>query len=134
MSGWRDLLTPQARARAQAILDEWEANPLQGPQPEPVSPDDCTSPSHDRKFGPCTDVGQCRCGMPVAALRPNGETYGFHADDCASPERHYGPCSPGGDGHPVGKIRGYWPGMDDEIAAARARHGIYTNTEEAWDL
>lgn len=86
----------------------------------------CNSPDHDREFGPCTDLGQCRCGMPVAALRPDGETYGFHADDCASPERHYGPCEPGGTGHPVGVVRGYWPGMEADIERQRARH----NTED----
>lgn len=134
MSNWRDLITPEAKARAQAILDDWRENPVQGPDPEPVSPDDCTSPAHGREFGPCTDVGQCRCGMPVAALRPRGETYGFHADDCASEERHYGSCEPGGTGHPVGLVRGYWPGMDDDIAAARARHGTYAHEEEDWDL
>lgn len=103
--------------------------------PWPSEPEDCARLGHGRRHGPCTDVGQCGgCGSPVPAMRPAGETYGFHADDCASEERHYGPCEPGGDGHPVGQVRGYWPGMEDDIEQARARHGTFTPAEEAWDL
>lgn len=87
-----------------------------------VPMDECPK-DHSRRHGPCTDTGQCSgCGFPVPSMRPDGETYGLHADDCASPERHWGPCEPGGTGHAPGKVRGYWPGMDEEVARARALH------------
>lgn len=101
----------------------------------PENRDTCTNPAHGLKHGPCTDLRQCvGCGCPIPSMRPPGETYGFHEDDCASPERHYGPCEPGGDGHPVGHVRGYWPGFERDVQAARQRHGTYQPREEMWDL
>jgi hypothetical protein len=60
--------------------------------------------------GPNEDLGQChKCWMPVGVLRPDGESFGWHRDDCSLPMRHRGYCQPGGAGHvrPEGwKIRG----------------------------
>lgn len=62
---------------------------------------------HPEVAGPCMDVGVCPdCWMPIGVMRPQGETFGFHAEDCSLPERHYGYCVGGGTGHPVGKVRG----------------------------
>jgi len=56
-------------------------------------------------------------------MRPAGETIGLHSDDCSLPERHGGYCTGGGTGHPPAEhIRGFWPGMDDDIRAAQERH------------
>lgn len=72
-------------------------------------------------MGPCVDLAQCpECGTICGALRPPGETFGFHARDCSLPERHYGECVGGGTGHQPGHIRGYWPGFDADVAAERA--------------
>ena len=80
-----------------------------------VSPEACTR-EHPNLVGPCVDVGQCpECWMPCGSMRPPGETFGFHARDCSLPERHYGECVGGGTGHKPGHIRGYWPGMDEDI-------------------
>lgn len=81
--------------------------------------------THPLPEGPNEDVGQCgTCHGPVGVPRPEGETMGLHADDCSLPIRHPGECEPGGDGHPVAPVvRGFWPGMDADVAAARERHG-----------
>jgi hypothetical protein len=79
--------------------------------PDPVDPADCTK-EHPEPAGPNMDLGQCMtCWMPVGVMRPEGETYGWHSDDCSLPLRHAGYCKPGGRGHvvPAGeKIRGHF--------------------------
>ncbi len=63
------------------------------------------------------------CGAVIGVMRPDNEQYGLHLDDCSLPLRHPGYCKPGGTGHaPVEIVRGFWPGMDDDIAEARKRH------------
>lgn len=75
---------------------------------------------HRGPEGPCEDLGQCsKCGSITFSLRPEGETIGFHAEDCSLPIRHERDCVGGGIGHPPGIIRGYWPGMDGDIENAR---------------
>lgn len=78
----------------------------------PIDPLSCTE-EHPEIAGPNMDMGQCgQCWMPVGVMRPEGETFGWHSDDCSLPLRHPGYCKPGGEGHrvPVGeKIRGYFP-------------------------
>lgn len=120
---WRDLITPEIEERAEAVRKALRDAP-QGPVPQHVEdPDECTSLHHQNQHGPCTDTGQCPlCHFPVPRLRPKGETYGLHAEDCALPERHYGPCEHGGAGHAPGVVRGYWPGMNEDIARAREHH------------
>lgn len=72
----------------------------------PLVPMECPA-VHPKVEGPCVDIAQCQqCGTPMGVLRPPGETWGRHIDDCCLPERHYGYCLPGGKGHPVGKVRG----------------------------
>lgn len=75
--------------------------------------------------GPNEDIAQCPvCWSPTFAMRPENEQFGLHADDCSLPRRHEGYCVGGGKGHPVPEIvRGYWRGMDEDIAAARAKFG-----------
>ena len=77
----------------------------------PVNPLDCTE-DHPPIAGPNMDMGQCgQCWMPVGVMRPEGETFGWHVDDCALPLRHPGLCAHGGEGHaiPEGvRIRGYF--------------------------
>jgi hypothetical protein len=70
------------------------------------------------------DIGACpKCWAPIGVMRPENEQYGLHADDCSLPRRHPGRCVGGGTGHaPVEHVRGYWPGMDADVAAARAKH------------
>lgn len=62
--------------------------------------------------GPNEDVSVCpTCWSPTYELRPDGETYGDHLQDCSLPRRHQSYCQPGGAGHPrAATIRGYWPG------------------------
>jgi hypothetical protein len=81
----------------------------------------CPQGSHGTPaLGPNEDTGVCvTCGFPVPVMRPVGETYGLHLDDCSLPERHRGRCVGGGEGHPpAALVRGYWPGMEDDIQAA----------------
>jgi len=87
-------------------------------------PSKCPDGPHKPPAGPNEDTTQCvRCLMPAGALRPENEQYGLHLDDCSLPRRHRGNCVGGGEGHaPTEIVRGYWPGMDEDIAAARARH------------
>lgn len=64
------------------------------------------------------------CYAPVAVMRPVGETYGLHDDDCSLPERHFGECVGGGAGHPVAVlVRGWWMGFEQDVLAARRRKG-----------
>jgi hypothetical protein len=66
---------------------------------------------HRGPEGPNEDLSQCFwCGSVSYAMRPWGETMGWHADDCSLPIWHEGHCAPGGNGHPAAPtIRGYWP-------------------------
>jgi len=86
----------------------------------PRDPGDCPRAPHRGPEGPCEDVAQCGlCGLPSFDLRPEGETYGFHARDCSLPLRHEGACVGGGTGHPPVTVRGWWPGMDDDLRVER---------------
>lgn len=80
---------------------------------------------HREPQGPNEDIAQCpECRMPTYSLRPANEQIGLHADDCSLPRRHEGYCVGGGEGHaPTEVVRGYWPNMDADVAAARARFG-----------
>lgn len=50
--------------------------------------------------GPNEDMGVCPlCFSPSFAMRPVGESFGWHAEDCASELLHEGYCTPGGSGH-----------------------------------
>lgn len=73
----------------------------------------CPRGPHRGPGGPNEDLAQCRtCRSPTYALRPEGETYGYHSPDCSLPARHESYCQPGGDGHADAPlIRGYW-GID----------------------
>lgn len=73
----------------------------------PYSGQECPKGPHRGPEGPCEDIAQCGlCGSPTFAMRPKGETWGTHAADCSLPERHERACVGGGNGHPVGKVRG----------------------------
>lgn len=87
-------------------------------------PDECPDGPHRGPQGPCEDLSQCpRCLVPSWAMRPAGEEIGLHADDCSLPRPHKGYCVGGGTGHaPADVVRGYWPGMDDDVREARLRH------------
>lgn len=89
--------------------------------------------SHQTPSGPNEDVGMCgRCGFPMGVLRPEGESFGLHLDDCSLPERHRGECVGGGTGHPPARvIRGWWPGMEDDIDAAGRAHNPRTADRRA---
>lgn len=84
-------------------------------------PRQCPNASNHRApYGPCEDIGQCSgCGMMTFALRPAGETFGFHERNCSLPEVHEGYCLGGGEGHEPKTIRGYWPGYEDDVKAER---------------
>jgi hypothetical protein len=80
----------------------------------PSTRENCPRP-HRYPQGPNEDVGPCPgCGGNSWELRPEGETYGYHARDCSLPIRHEGNCVGGGSGHPaVVKIRGYFHDPED---------------------
>ncbi|WP_156251001.1 helix-turn-helix domain-containing protein [Pseudactinotalea terrae] len=84
----------------------------------------CPQGPHRGPEGPNEDLATCPlCGGGSWTLRPEGETLGLHAQDCSLPVRHESRCIGGGTGHaPAPVVRGFWAGMDDEVAAARARH------------
>lgn len=88
-------------------------------------PSSCPYGPHRFPEGPNEDVAQCRhCSAPTHAMRPEHETIGLHLDDCSLPIRHEGRCVGGGEGHPVAPVvRGYWKNMEEDVAAARERHG-----------
>ena len=88
--------------------------------------DDCPDRNkHREPRGPCEDISQCGlCGAITFALRPEGETYGFHEPDCSLPLLHENFCVGGGSGHPPGKVRGYWPGFEDDVRRERERWGM----------
>lgn len=71
---------------------------------------DCPKVDHPRVAGPNMDIGQCHfCGMPEGVMRPMGESFGWHLDDCSLDFAHPDVCEPGGEGHvmPRGwKLRG----------------------------
>lgn len=77
---------------------------------------------HRPPEGPCEDIGQCpQCGSLNFSMRPEGETYGFHAEDCSLPMLHERDCVGGGQGHPPGEVRGYWLGFEEDVARERRR-------------
>lgn len=80
-----------------------------------VSYRDCPHGPHRGPQGPNEDVAQCGvCWSLSYEMRPEGEEYGGHRDDCSLPQRHESYCKPGGSGHPPPRIkRGYWPGDDE---------------------
>jgi hypothetical protein len=81
-------------------------------RPIPIPQSECSRAPHRGPEGPNEDMSQCpQCWGFSWELRPEGETYGRHADDCSLPVRHESYCQPGGQGHPdAPKLRGYFPG------------------------
>jgi hypothetical protein len=81
--------------------------------------EDCPNGPHRGPQGPNEDLAQCPiCLEPSHGMRPEGEEYGGHRDDCSLPRRHEGYCQPGGDGHPPpAVVRGYWPDETTEEQA-----------------
>lgn len=78
----------------------------------PYVPQDCPArDKHRGPEGPNEDIAQCAgCGTVSFSMRPAGETFGWHDDDCSLPIDHPSYCQPGGNGHePAPTIRGYWP-------------------------
>lgn len=71
----------------------------------------CPQGPHRGPEGPNEDLAQCHlCWAPSWGMRPEGETFGEHAEDCSLPLRHESYCQPGGSGHPTAEIvRGYFP-------------------------
>lgn len=88
-----------------------------------VDPEKCSQGPHRGPQGPNEDIGQCpECLSMSYAMRPSNEQIGLHIDDCSLDLRHPSFCVGGGEGHaPVEIVRGYWPGMDADVAAARER-------------
>ena len=124
----RDLLTQALRAaleRNGPHVEAWLAAQDEAPRSAPaaVRPQ-CPDSPHRGPQGPNEDLAQCpTCLAPSWAMRPDGEVIGLHLDDCSLLNRHEGHCVGGGEGHPPADVvRGFWPGMADDIAAARARH------------
>lgn len=74
-----------------------------------VDPRECPKrDEHREPQGPNEDLAQCWwCGAITYTMRPWGETFGTHLDDCSLPIWHSGYCVGGGSGHPVApKVRG----------------------------
>ena len=88
-----------------------------------IHPSQCPGGPHRGPEGPNEDIAMCfACGSPSWSLRPENEQIGLHAADCSLPRRHEGYCVGGGDGHPPTEVvRGWWRGMDADVAAERAR-------------
>lgn len=99
---------PEHVARA---AEFWAALDALPDVPDPIDPALCTEVHREPK-GPNEDLAQCPvCWSITFAMRPEGETFGWHADDCALPMRHQGYCQHGGTGHIIPaneKIRGYF--------------------------
>jgi hypothetical protein len=74
----------------------------------PFAGRECPDGPHRGPEGPNEDIGQCgKCGSGTFRMRPPGETFGTHADDCSLPIDHQSFCAPGGSGHPKAeRIRG----------------------------
>ena len=113
MGALRDFLEDYAR-RNPGVRERWDATAEAFFRDCPdvadqVSPSECRQ-IHSDLAGPNMDIGQCPdCWMPTGVMRPYGESFGWHTDDCSLPMRHAGYCVPGGSGHviPDGwKIRG----------------------------
>jgi hypothetical protein len=64
----------------------------------------CPNAPHRPPQGPNEDIAQCWCGEMSYAMRPWGETFGEHLDDCSLPVWHESFCQPGGSGHPPAKV------------------------------
>jgi len=63
---------------------------------------ECPRETHPEVAGPNMDIGQCQyCGMPMGVMRPTGESFGWHIEDCSLPFGHTGHCVPGGEGHEI---------------------------------
>lgn len=89
-----------------------------------ADPSACPDGPHRGPQGPNEDLAQCpRCMAPSYGRRNSTEQYGLHLKDCSLPRLHGGRCVGGGDGHaPASLVRGFWPGMDADVARARAEH------------
>lgn len=73
-------------------------NPLPAGTPCPDGP-------HRGPQGPNEDLGQCsKCGSMGFSIRPAGEEFGGHVDDCSLPQDHQSYCQPGGAGHPPPRL------------------------------
>lgn len=102
-------------AEMRANIDEHRKRILEAMRHHPVvfgshmsDPDNCLDLPHRGPAGPNEDIAQCpRCLSPTFSMRPQGETWGNHADDCSLPVDHQGFCEGGGSGHPpAAHIRG----------------------------
>jgi hypothetical protein len=69
---------------------------------------ECPNQPHRGPQGPNEDIGQCGLCMSFSyRMRPAGESFGYHKDDCSLDVGHPGYCVGGGEGHtPAPKIRG----------------------------
>ncbi|VXA92665.1 hypothetical protein CITRIK5_100098 [Citricoccus sp. K5] len=87
-----------AKERLQAHAEALRASSF---WPYLCAPSDCSKAPHRGPEGPNEDMGQCgQCGSPSWSMRPWGETFGYHLDDCSLPIWHESRCQPGGTGHP----------------------------------
>jgi hypothetical protein len=70
---------------------------------------ECDAGEHRGPEGPNEDLAQCPlCWSMTFSRRPDGETFGNHADDCSLPSEHLSFCVGGGSGHPPApKARGW---------------------------
>ncbi|MET4703119.1 hypothetical protein ABIB54_000573 [Frigoribacterium sp. UYMn621] len=65
-----------------------------------IDPAECAN-EHRPPAGPNMDISVCRCGMPIGVMRPKGQSFGWHADDCSLHVNHPGYCVGGGNGHTI---------------------------------
>lgn len=106
----RDYLAEHVTGERRTAIDSLFANADPVGSLIPTIPAAECSQLHRGPQGPNEDLAQCSaCWCPTFALRPDGQSFGWHLDDCALPLRHEGYCQPGGPGHvmPAGwKLRG----------------------------
>jgi hypothetical protein len=67
---------------------------------------DCHDHVHRDPQGPNEDTGGwcVKANRPMFAIRPAGETFGHHIEDCSLPIDHLSYCVGGGTGHPPAKL------------------------------
>lgn len=83
-----------------ALQDHWE---LQGKIRRGEVP--CPRGLHRGPEGPNEDLSQCHLCFGISyRMRPWGETFGLHADDCSLPIWHESYCKGGGSGHPPAPV------------------------------
>lgn len=88
--------------RARILAAAADVPPMTWP---PTPRTECPDAPHRGPQGPNEDLSMCRhCWSPSWGLRPAGETFGYHAPDCAGELRHESFCPPGGSGHPPAAV------------------------------